>query len=171
MGANKLYIDILQDCLQVTDLTNSSTHKIPLKEVSKKELMLIRLRETPGIVYKKGTQLFFAAVPEGFKISGQEISVGNHLCGKDCSKVCKGCPRTADLTLSYQIRLGKDFTTAVCDSWRIEKYQFVTEGIEAFNMGANFDAMLVMGCSCYTSRKPKVVNISPEPGPAYKRYI
>lgn len=139
--------------LQITDYTNQRTYEYTFKEISTEELMQRRLSTQPGIVYKRGNQLFFVNVPENLKISNSEMNIGTHLCGKNCPHVCKGCERTSDLTVPYQMRLRKIFYLAVEDSWRIEKYKFITEGMEAFNMGPGYDALIVLKCSCYTPLK------------------
>lgn len=137
-----------------------SMEEYQFHEVSCKELLQHRLSQKPGIVYKFDNRFFYASVPGTLKINSQEKSLGTHLCGKNCSKVCAGCPRTADLTVQYQMREEKCFYEAVMNSWRIEKYDFIVEGIEAFNMECSNEALLVFKCkhyNCRDARMPKPV--------------
>lgn len=136
--------------LEVIDL--QGIQKYPLREVTAFELAGLRLSKIPGVAYKKDDKLYYAEVPGTLRLSSQDANLGTHLCGKNCTMVCNGCPRTAALTVSFQERIGKKFVEAVKNSWRIEKYPFVTEGIEAFNMDANNDAFVVLQCENYALR-------------------
>ena len=140
-------------CLSVS--TINSIEEYPFHEVSRKELMKHRLSGKPGIVYKLDNKFFYAKVPGILNIVGKGSYLGAHMCGKNCTKVCAGCPRTSDLTVPYQMREAKSFFEAVINSWRIEKYDFIVQGIEAFNMECSNDAMIVIECKCYNHRAPK----------------
>ena len=119
------------------------------REVTSEELLQIRMSKQPGVVYKKGGILFVATVKRSMSV----YTLGKkHLCAEECLRVCRGCPRTRDITVAYQQRIGKSFTQAVYNSWRIEKYDFVIEGIEAFNMGADKDAFFVFSCAAYDKK-------------------
>ena len=80
---------------------------------------------------------------------------GIHLCGKDCTRVCKNCDKTRDLTVAFQKRMGKKFPYAVFESWRIEKYDHILEGLEAFNMSQSNDALMVYKCQNYEASVPR----------------
>lgn len=128
-------------------------NEYPMRKVSAEELMKHRLSKLPGIVYKKNSTLFYTSVPSTLNLNTDfERSSGKHACGEHCSMVCRGCPRTSDFTVNSQIRYGKTFPRAVHDSWRIEKYPFVLEGIESFNMGATSEACLIFKCKDYKTR-------------------
>ena len=128
-------------------------NEYPMCEVSEEELMKHRLSKIPGVVYKKDSTLFYATIPDHINLNTDfERSMGKHACGEHCSMVCKGCPRTSDFTVASQRRYGKSFPRAIQDSWRIEKYPFVLEGIESFNMGSTSEACLIMRCKNYKTR-------------------
>ena len=121
----------------------------PLHQVTIPELIEHRLSKIPGIVYKNDNRFFYAAIPGTLSLNGK---FERHACGGNCTMVCKGCPRTRDLTVAYQLGSGKTFTAAVKNSWRIEKYDFIQEGIEAFNMNSTNDAFIVIQCENYCTR-------------------
>lgn len=128
----------------------SENTSYPLRQVSIKELIELRLSKVPGIVYKKDNCFFYAEVPGTLTLNnGKSDGIGNHLCGNQCAMVCKGCPRTSDLTVAYQQRFGKTYPMAVKSSWRIEKYDFIREGLESFNMNSSNDAFIVLQCENY----------------------
>ena len=126
----------------------------PLRNVTPKELYQIRLTGKPGLVYKKNNMFFFAEIPSDLPLNRHSDNFGKHLCGRNCSQVCKGCPRTNDLTAAYQQRIGKKFSAAVDASWRIEKYAFISEGIETFNMKKSNDSFIVLRCSNFYATHP-----------------
>lgn len=121
-----------------------------LVEVTRKELAKHRLSEKSGIVLKENNKFYYTPIPANIRIYVQESSHGKHLCGLSCAGACSGCARTQDLTVDYQMRFfHKEFFNAVKDSWRIEKYPFITNGIESFNMDGNTEAMIVLECKNY----------------------
>lgn len=124
----------------------------PLREVTAKELFTLRISEIPGIVYKKNDKLFYSEIPGTISLNNKSGYFNHHSCGNYCSKVCTECPRTFDLSVSYQQRLGTaSFPKAVFDSWRIEKYAFIREGLETFNM-YDSDEFIVLQCDNYISK-------------------
>lgn len=122
------------------------------KEVTPEELLEARMSEQRGVVYKKYGRLFYAPVNHNIIFYQNEEF---HLCGQNCSRVCKDCPRTRDLTVPYQMKFTFDREKAVTKSWRIEKYDFITEGIEGFNMKNDRDSCLVIFCENYETRNKK----------------
>lgn len=140
-------------CLEVISEKKCKQH--PFHEVTPRQLAQHRLSKKPGIVYKKNGKLYYTSFSAGLKVYGQDDTFGTHLCGKNCSMVCKGCRRTSDLTVPYQERYGRSFIEAVKASWRIEKYDFITEGIEAFNTGSSSDALIVLECKNHKVSDPK----------------
>lgn len=117
-----------------------------LRQVTPTELYNIRLAGKQGIVYKYDSNLFYTELTKNITIS---INGKPHLCGLDCTRVCKDCPRTKDLTVDYQLKFCKNLTRAIYNSWRIEKYDFITEGIEIFNMKDFLDSQYVCACTKY----------------------
>ena len=148
-------------CIVVTD--NDDIKQYMFQEITREQLMKLRLIGEPGLVYKSEDKFYYTAFPGTLRIIGGESTLGPHLCGRNCTNVCKNCPRTSALTVAYQERSGKRFTQAVKDSWRIEKYPFITEGIEAFNMESSNDAFLVLSCSQYALSPARQVK-QPQPG-------
>lgn len=133
-------------------ITNKRTKQdvYQLRPVTAQELLELRLSMKPGLVYKQEDSLFYTDIPDDLSISGK----GNfkHMCNKDCVEVGFNCPRTRDLTTSFQMRIGQPFVRAVKKSWRIEKYPFIKEGIESFNMKNSYDAFIVIECIHYQKR-------------------
>lgn len=127
----------------------------PLRQVSVQELLELRLSKVPGVVYKKDNSFFYAAIPGELSFAGKAYSLGRHACGEQCTMVCKGCSRTSDLTVAYQQRIGRRFSDAVKNSWRVEKYDFIREGLETFNMSTPNDAFIVFQCENYQVRPVK----------------
>lgn len=119
------------------------------KEVTPEELFEVRMSEQRGVVYKKDGRLFYTPVNCNVILYHNEEF---HLCGKNCSRVCVDCPRTRDLTVPYQMKFTLDKAKAVENSWRIEKYDFITEGAEGFNMNGDRDSCLVISCENYETR-------------------
>ena len=164
--ANEIYIDRVGETptsLKVFNLNTQRIHSYPFKEVTKKELMELRLGKKPGCVYKKADKLYYTAIPKKLSFVGKAVGIGTHLCGVNCTMVCKGCPRTGDLTVSHQEKNGKKWEEAVIASWRIEKYPSVLEGFEAFNMAGTSDAFIVMECANYQERKKKTTSSTKPP--------
>lgn len=122
-------------------------------EVSLKELHKARMSKQPGLVYKKGNRYFLASIPGNLRLIGREGDLKQHLCGKSCGNLWNDCPRARELTVFYQMnRLGRSFEVAVKESWRIEKYKFITEGLEAFNMENNRECFVVLQCKNFDEK-------------------
>lgn len=135
--------------------------KYNLSQISAEELYKHRLSGERGIVYKCNDKLFFASVSHNLHITFMK---NPHLCGLDCSRICKDCPKSRDFTVSYQLKDVKRFPIAVQKSWRIEKYPFILEGVETFNMPRFYDSHYVCACSKYipyeSSKKISLSDIS-----------
>lgn len=158
MGGYSMLYKIAFDTEGLPDyliLKKDQTYKF--KEVSAKELFEIRLKPERGVVYKKNGRLFYALLDRNVNFYQNDEF---HLCGKNCSNVCKGCPRTRDLTVPYQFRYIPNRKIAVERSWRIEKYDFITEAAESFNMTHDKDSCLVISCSNYQTKGRQPVVLS-----------
>ena len=142
------FIGTIPFSLVTSNPTSQRTNTYTFQEVTEQELMQLRLSKKSGCVYKKNGKLYYTAIPNKLHFIGNGVEIHPHLCGKNCKMVCRGCPRTSDLTVSYQEKNDKDFTDAVIDSWRIEKYPFC-EGFEAFNMSGSGDASIITSCLNY----------------------
>lgn len=127
------------------------------REVTVEELLKLRLNRKPAAVYKIDRRFYYTEIPGNLKLIRLSETTGPHLCGKNCTNVCKDCPKTYDLTTSFQERIGRSFPYSVLESWRIEKYDFVTEGVEAFNMPNQNDAFVVLKCQDYEVSRPRSI--------------
>ncbi len=136
--------------------SDSYFEEYEFREVTAEELLKLRLSGTPGIAYKFDESLYYTEVPGDLKINRVDDSNGVHLCGKNCTKVCAGCTRVRDLTVAFQLRMNKEFPYTVLDSWRIEKYDYVQEALEAFNMYQQNDGCTVYRCANYEEAPPRV---------------
>lgn len=143
-------------CLEVID--NDKIHQFPFQEVDRKQIASLRLSKKPGLIYKDDNKFYYTSIPGTLRLASGEANLGLHLCGRECSKVCRGCQRTADLTVDFQKRCGKNFFEAVRASWRIEKYPFVLRGFEAFNMEEANDSFIVLACTEYAHCAPRKPN-------------
>lgn len=138
----------------------------PMRQVNETELMKLRFnKKVPGVVYKKDNILFYSPIPGNLNLAGKADSLGKHACSEQCTQVCRGCQRTRDLTVAYQQRIGSKhlaFKTAVVKSWRIEKYDFIREGLETFNMVEQNEAFIVLQCENYrvNYNKPQQSNVT-----------
>lgn len=130
------------------------------REVTVDELMKLRLGRKPGAVYKIGGKFYYTEIPGHLKIIRLSEAAGPHLCGKDCTNVCKDCTRTSDLTAAFQERMGRKFPYTILESWRIEKYDYITEGLEAFNMSNQNDAFMVLDCQNYKVSGPRLLTVN-----------
>ena len=130
------------------------------REVTSDELLRLRLNRKPAAVYKIDGRYYYTEIPGNLKLIRLSETAGPHLCGKNCTNVCKDCPKTYDLTTSFQERMGRSFPYTVLESWRIEKYDFVTEGLEAFNMFNQNDAFVVLKCQDYKVSQPRLMTVN-----------
>lgn len=151
------YINAIPSCMVAFNPETGATNEYLLREVSRPELLNLRLNKQPGLVYKFDGKMYYTSIPKNFNHSLKDPALAPHLCGKNCSRVCKGCPRTRDLTVSFQMRYDKTFHEAVIKSWRLEKYHFIPVGIETFNLEGSSEEMIVLACDNYvkSSREPQ----------------
>lgn len=128
--------------------------KYSLREVSSEELMRFRLSGKTGFLIKVNENLYLARLKPNSAlptmILAPELSSPS-LC-ETCDKVCKGCSKVSDMTLSIQLGFGFSFSDAVEKYGRIEKYGFITSAVEIFNkQNSN---CIVEECKNYTKRNP-----------------
>ena len=107
-----------------------------LKKVTEQEILMQRLRGEEGIILKIGTDCYFLSAKE--KIVKIKYVLGQHLCGK-CRIYRKTlCKKIYDSPIeelkSDKLQKGE----ATIKSKRIEKYPFITKGIECFNCSKDF---------------------------------
>ena len=128
--------------------------KNSLREVSSEELMRFRLSGKTGFLIKDNETLYLARLKRNSALPtmllAPELSTPS-LC-ETCDRVCKGCHKISDLTLSTQLGFGFSFPDAVEKYGRIEKYDFITSAVEIFNKQNN--NCIVEECKNYTKRNP-----------------
>jgi len=126
----------------------------PLREVTPRELFLLRTSGKPGFVLKQEGKYYYTTIPKQLTFHSREIS-GEHMCsrnGKVCSRLsaaedCNGgCGKVRDLDPLAYIN-NKKFHEAVRLSARIEKYPFIRSGYESFNTPTN--SLVVLSCDNY----------------------
>jgi len=133
------------------------TIKHLLKEVSEEELMNIRLKRKLGVVLKLNGKLYFLS-DSSKAVIAREI-FGGHLCGKCEFGSETICPKIMDWFVKVFEEEGIVGPYAVKKAKRIEKYDFIVEGIEAFNTSDYY--MIVTNCSKYQHSKPNEVRQNP----------
>lgn len=138
-----------------------------LRKVTKEELFEIRLSYTPGIVFKDGKELYYAALPkENLTLTGEKSWL-KHLCSSDyecCTRLSAdpnpyGCGMIRDRSFSYykKYRKSKQIRYLCKISMRIEKYPFITRALETFGMKE--DSLKILeckNCSRKSQRRSKV---------------
>lgn len=128
-----------------------------LREISKEELFDLRVSQKPGFVVKKNNAYYYTEIEKELKFVCQNI-VGRHCCNTcECFSAKKdGCPKVKDLSITSYNSKYRANPEVINKAKRIEKYDFITFGIESFN--TVLDSFVVGECSNYeiVSKKPKV---------------
>lgn len=130
-------------------MINSNSKVVMLQEVSPKELMQYRLSGEAGLVIKLKDKLLLAKFPRKSKMLTRKLCPS--LCAT-CDCICKGCPKITDLTLSIKLGVGRSFPDAVQRYCRIEKYDFITFAVEAFN--STTSNCIILECANYSEQNP-----------------
>lgn len=126
-----------------------------LKEVTIEEIIDLRLTvpEKRFIIIKIGNKLYYTPISKREQLEGIRSAFGKHLCC-DCGNFfCNGelCPKVADLSEETNIKEFFGKREAVIESKRIEKYPFVTSGVEYFNsQNKQKEYLVVEKCSRFT---------------------
>lgn len=118
---------------------------IKFEKTSEHEIIRKRFKVKPGIIFKKGGELFVAEMPKGFRLSLIRNLLSEHKC-RDCEHLSAkpdcygGCAKVRDRTFRYmygeetikhrKVELLRDIQM----SQRIEKYAFIEKGVETFNV-------------------------------------
>lgn len=131
-----------------------------LRLISKKELLQLRLADKPGLVFKQDNQLWYAELPnEKVKFSSFERKKLSHKCSSEyecCKRLSAesdpvGCACVRDESFGKYRKSQKNRAFKCKDCMRIEKYDFITCGLETFNMVE--DTLKVIGCkNCTRAR-------------------
>ena len=167
-----------------TGLKVLKKERFPFQEVSKKELMKARLQKKPTLILKQGEKLYICTLPEGTNLPLNFLPV-KHLCSScdRCSAADDekgGCQKVRDFGLAttvhfynifnsndyafknknpeeYKKERKKAFLKAVSESRRIEKYPFITYGLETIHMRPN--PFIVLDCEHFKAYpSPKYIN-------------
>lgn len=135
-----------------------------LREVSEKELFKLRLKGNPGLVFKDNNQLWYTELPDDrIRFTAEERKAISHRCSSEyecCSRLSAeldpiGCACVRDESFS-KYRKSPHHRKDRCEMcMRIEKYSFITYGIETFNMVE--DNLKVISCKNCT--RSKVVQV------------
>ena len=140
-------------------------YHFPFKKISPEELKKIRYnpsirekfqKEKKAILLLKyyGTY-YMAIIPAKLSLTSQTI--GTHLCG-GCNRCYAssdfngGCAKVRDLWVSSYLKDGDSLEVAVKKSCRLEKYPFITMGLETiFGISESF---AVLDCNRYIVDQP-----------------
>lgn len=122
-----------------------------LEEISEKNLMDIRLNDTPAILYKTGRKLYIK-VFEKEQLGGLSPLITGSICAK--CKRCRalpdskgGCRRVRTHTITHNKTFYQgDKEQLVKISDRIEQFEFIEQGFETFNIGAGSEWLIVKKC-------------------------
>ena len=150
----------------IKDAKDALIGVFPLKKVCSSDIQNYR-RKVASIDPKKRTKAiliiknnnayYLAVIPKGLSLT---TVVSKHLCGNctNCyasSNKHSGCPKISDRLFEVTIR-ANSMPNAIKFSSRLEKYLFISTGIETFGCEAS-DIFIVTECKhyCVDSREPK----------------
>lgn len=131
-----------------------------LRPVTRKELLGLRLSNRPGLVFKDDTQLWYTELPnERIRFNAIERKKLKHRCSSEyecCERLSAdydpvGCACVRDESFGKYRRSSKNRAFRCKECMRIEKYDFITYGIETFNMVE--DNLKVISCKNCTLSK------------------
>lgn len=119
-----------------------------LQEISKKELIEKRSKNTPGLILKLGDNLYYCPIEKNDLL---EINMSKHLCpfcvrcsAADDPKGCKKVRARIRLALMSE---GHSFIYSIMNSDRIERFDFIEKGIETIN--TTREQIVVIECCNY----------------------
>lgn len=120
------------------------------KKVTPIEVLKLRLSGKPHIIIKSDNE-FFAYSEKSTRDSADELKhfFEEHKC-PSCGNFFRNgklCPKVSDCSVTTCRRFVNSDLEAIKDSKRIEKYSFVIEGIEYFNVDREY--LIVSKCMNY----------------------
>lgn len=132
--------------------------QLTFRNVTEKELLQLRASGNPGFVYKLKNILFYTEIDPAYRFVNSLANGCEHKCN-NCHLVSTGCPKVADLGFSKYEMMGQTPMQALISSKRIEKYPFIEEGFEAFNIAQ--ETLFIINCLNNTpcSEKSKKLSI------------
>ena len=120
-----------------------------LQEVSEDQLLDLRLSGEPGFVLKTGTKFYYSPIPGDLNVMSFK-NLGEHLCTNwhhTCKNFCTfGCQKVHDAEVSWYRFHGYNAKRSMVLSKRIEKYEFIEVGYEAFNLYEN-NCLVILKCN------------------------
>lgn len=135
---SEIFLDTMTlQCIEhLKDGKNQEKETYKLKETSSEELLRFRLKKKPIVILKFYDRLYYCDVPKDFKYLAK-INLGPHLCSncKNCSASRQfGCKKVADLSFqTLYTMIYHNSTKSMKESKRIEKYDWITLGLECIN--------------------------------------
>lgn len=167
-GANMLHRYIQLDGTKKIDcyIDNKEYH-FPFRSISVEQLQKLRKNrklleklkeENKGILILKyfGEVYYMAIVPSSLSLTNQTI--GQHYC-TNCNRCYAssdskgGCAKVRDLSLNSYMKDGDKWEEALHKARRLEKYKFITFGVETINTSP--EAFIVLGCNRFVKdREP-----------------
>lgn len=157
---NKLPIEkLLQD-----HVLTIGKREYQLRKVSKEELLLLRIKNKPGVVFLCESEIWYSDLPSiKVKISGQKWL--EHCCSQEKDCCCHlsalpdsegGCRAIRDTNAQYYISRGFSKREAYIRSFRIEKYNFLKCALETF--GTEENGFKALKCKNMLYEKSKLVD-------------
>ena len=128
---------------------NETYEKLPeevkavLRPITEKELLKERIRGRRRIVLKIGEEYYLLSA-RGTGIDIKYV-LGNHLCSKCQMFFGSLCPKVFDPSMHVALEVEPEESIAILKSKRIEKYPFITKGVECFNCYKEY--FIVAECS------------------------
>lgn len=122
-----------------------------LDPISKAEIIEKRISRIPAFILKLDADTFYyTEIPKETRFNTSESKKDTHLC-QTCKKFLK-CRKVLDGSVVENRARTNSEISAISNSSRIEKFRFITEGFETFNViNTNFK---VKECSNYEYKDP-----------------
>ena len=141
-----------------------------LRKVTREELFDLRIRDKPGIVFKKGNELYYSELPNDTLTLTGERKWLYHLCSSEyecCTRLSaapnpEGCEMIRDRSFgSFRKRKKREYMEFLCNiSMRIEKYPYIEEALETFGMKE--DSLKILKCTHCSKEGRKNKRVNPE---------
>jgi len=118
--------------------------RMTLQKTTEEKVFIDRLNGYRGAVIKIGDDLFTSSK----KPSDLHHALGSHLCSSCKMEINSHlCPKVQDLSMESCRRNTSTEVEALKDSKRLEKYDFITLGVEGYGMKNDF--LVVCECERY----------------------
>ena len=117
---------------------------IPFRHVTENEIFELRASGNPGFVYKSKNNLYYSEIDLSYRFVTNSVDNYVHQCN-NCHFVGNGCKKITDLSKQRYEKIGENSIQSLISSKRIEKYSFIEEGFEAFNI--ELETLYVIKCT------------------------